>query len=57
MHEILGQTRTGQSSSEQRARSGNAELLAIGIEETGDEAMRERWLQPLLDGKMRSAVS
>src|SRR6185437_3776988 len=37
--------------------SGNAELLAVGIEETGDEEMRTKWLQPLLDGELRSAFS
>ena len=29
----------------------------MGIEETGDEAMRAKWLQPLLDGELRSAFS
>jgi len=37
--------------------SGNAELLAVGIEQTGREDQREQWLQPLLDGKLRSAFS
>ncbi len=37
--------------------SGNAELLALGIEATGREDQRERWLQPLLDGELRSAFS
>ncbi|HZU79355.1 MAG TPA: acyl-CoA dehydrogenase family protein [Acidimicrobiales bacterium] len=37
--------------------SGNAELLAIGIEESGRTEQRERWLQPLLDGRLRSAFS
>jgi acyl-CoA dehydrogenase len=58
MHEILGQTPYGPVVFGNNAPdSGNAELLAIGIEETGDEAMREQWLQPLLEGKMRSAFS
>ncbi|HLI72566.1 MAG TPA: acyl-CoA dehydrogenase family protein [Acidimicrobiales bacterium] len=37
--------------------SGNAELLALGIEATGREDQRARWLQPLLDGELRSAFS
>ncbi len=37
--------------------SGNAELLAIGIEQSGREEHREQWLEPLLDGRMRSAFS
>ncbi|HEX3980916.1 MAG TPA: acyl-CoA dehydrogenase family protein, partial [Acidimicrobiales bacterium] len=37
--------------------SGNAELLAIGIEASGREEQRERWLLPLLDGRMRSGFS
>ena len=46
MHEILGQTPYGPVVFGNNAPdSGNAELLAIGIEETGDEAMREQWLQ------------
>jgi len=31
--------------------------LAIGIEQSGREDHRERWLQPLLDGTLRSAFS
>ena len=30
--------------------SGNAELLAAGMEMTGRDDIRERWLEPLLDG-------
>jgi len=37
--------------------SGNAELLAVGIEETGREDQRSQWLEPLLEGKLRSAFS
>jgi acyl-CoA dehydrogenase len=37
--------------------SGNAELLAVGIEQSGREDHRQQWLQPLLDGKLRSAFS
>ncbi|HXW33279.1 MAG TPA: acyl-CoA dehydrogenase family protein, partial [Acidimicrobiales bacterium] len=37
--------------------SGNAELLAVGIEESGREDQRARWLEPLLAGDLRSAFS
>jgi len=37
--------------------SGNAELLAVGIEETGRQDQRSQWLEPLLEGKLRSAFS
>ncbi|HTU36478.1 MAG TPA: acyl-CoA dehydrogenase family protein [Acidimicrobiales bacterium] len=58
MHEILGQSPLAPVVFGNNAPdSGNAELLAVGIEATGDEAMRERWLQPLLDGSLRSAFS
>ena len=58
MHEILGQTPLGPVVFGNNAPdSGNAELLAIGIEETGRQDHREQWLQPLLDGKLRSAFS
>jgi acyl-CoA dehydrogenase len=58
MHEILGQSPLGPVVFGNNAPdSGNAELLAIGIEETGREDQREQWLQPLLDGKLRSAFS
>ncbi len=58
MHEILGQTPLGPVVFGNNAPdSGNAELLAIGIESTGREDQREQWLQPLLDGKLRSAFS
>ncbi|MGH9006849.1 MAG: acyl-CoA dehydrogenase family protein, partial [Acidimicrobiales bacterium] len=58
MHEILGQTPYGPVVFGNNAPdSGNAELLAIGIEETGRDDQREQWLQPLLDGRMRSAFS
>ncbi len=58
MHEVLGQSPLapvvfGNSAPD----SGNAELLAVGIETTGDEEMRRQWLQPLLDGELRSAFS
>jgi acyl-CoA dehydrogenase len=58
MHEILGQTPLGPVVFGNNAPdSGNAELLAIGIESTGRADQREQWLQPLLDGKLRSAFS
>ena len=51
MHEILGQTPYGPVVFGNNAPdSGNAELLAIGIESSGRDEQRERWLQPLLDG-------
>ena len=58
MHEILGQSPYGPLVFGNNAPdSGNAELLAVGMEMTGREDIRERWLQPLLDGKMRSGFS
>src|SRR5579875_838592 len=58
MHEILGQSPLGPVVFGNNAPdSGNAELLAIGIEETGREDQRSQWLEPLLDGRLRSAFS
>ena len=58
MHEILGQTPYGPVVFGNNAPdSGNAELLAVGIAATGREDQRAEWLQPLLDGKLRSAFS
>jgi acyl-CoA dehydrogenase len=58
MHEILGQSPYAPVVFGNNAPdSGNAELLAIGIEATGRHDQREQWLQPLLDGKLRSAFS
>ncbi len=58
MHEVLGQTPYGPVVFGNNAPdSGNAELLAIGIEASGREDQRERWLLPLLDGRMRSGFS
>ena len=58
MHEILGQTPYGPVVFGNNAPdSGNAELLAIGISNSGNEEQRRRWLQPLLDGDLRSAFS
>jgi acyl-CoA dehydrogenase len=58
MHEILGQSPLAPLVFGNNAPdSGNAELLAIGTKTTGREDQRERWLRPLLDGRMRSAFS
>jgi acyl-CoA dehydrogenase len=58
MHEILGQSPLAPVVFGNNAPdSGNAELLAVGIEATGNEEQRRRWLQPLLDGDLRSAFS
>jgi acyl-CoA dehydrogenase len=59
MHEVLGKSPLAPFVFGNNAPdSGNAELIAVGIEENpSKEWQRERWLQPLLDGKMRSAFS
>jgi acyl-CoA dehydrogenase len=58
MHEILGQSGLGPVVFGNNAPdSGNAELLAVGMEMTGRHDIRERWMQPLLDGKIRSGFS
>ena len=58
MHEILGQTPYGPVAFGNNAPdSGNAELLAIGIENSGRQEQRAMWLQPLLDGTIRSGFS
>jgi len=58
MHEILGQTPYGPLIFGNNAPdSGNAELLAAGMEMTDREDIRERWLEPLLNGTMRSGFS
>ncbi len=54
MHEILGATPYGPSIFGNNAPdSGNAELIAVG----GTDAQREKWMQPLLEGKIRSCFS
>jgi acyl-CoA dehydrogenase len=54
MHEILGQCAYAPSIfGNQAPDSGNAELIAVG----GTDEQKERWMQPLLDGKLRSAFS
>ena len=59
MHEILGQSPIAPFVFGNNAPdSGNAELLAVGIESNPAGAwQRERWLQPLLDSQIRSAFS
>lgn len=58
MHEILGQSMYGPVVFGNNAPdSGNAELLAAGMEMTGREDIRERWLAPLLSGSIRSGFS
>src|SRR5437660_3510332 len=54
MHEILGSSIFAPSIfGNQAPDSGNAELIAIG----GNEEQKQRWLWPLLEGKLRSAFS
>jgi acyl-CoA dehydrogenase len=54
MHEILGRSGPAPAIFGNNAPdSGNAELIAIG----GNAAQKEKWLMPLLDGKLRSAFS
>jgi len=58
MHEILGMSRLAPVVFGNNAPdSGNAELIAIGIEQSGREDHRDKWLKPLLDGDARSAFS
>jgi acyl-CoA dehydrogenase len=58
MHEILGQSFIAPIVFGNNAPdSGNAELIAIGIQMSGREEHREQWLNPLLEGKLRSAFS
>jgi acyl-CoA dehydrogenase len=58
LHEILGRSPYGPLAFGNHAPdAGNAELLAIGIESSGREEQRARWLDPLLDGRLRSAFS
>jgi len=58
MHEILGQSMYAPVVFGNNAPdSGNAELLAAGMEMTGREDIRERWLAPLLSGSIRSGFS
>jgi acyl-CoA dehydrogenase len=54
MHEILGRCAYAPAVFGNNAPdSGNAELLALG----GTEEQKQRWVHPLLDGKLRSSFS
>ena len=58
MHEILGRSFISPLVFGNNAPdSGNAELIAIGIAETGREDQRESWLNPLLRGDKHSGFS
>jgi acyl-CoA dehydrogenase len=58
MHEVLGQCALAPFVFGNNAPdSGNAELIAVGIESSGREEQRDRWLTPLLAGELRSAFS
>ena len=58
MHEILGQSIYGPLVFGNNAPdSGNAELLALGIKQSGREWHREKWLTPLLNGELRSGFA
>src|SRR5438874_9936663 len=55
MHEILGQCGFAPMVFGNNAPdSGNAELIALG---SNSQAQKDRWLYPLLDGRLRSAFS
>ena len=55
MHEILGQTALAPMVFGNNAPdSGNAELLAVGSK---SDEQKDKWLFPLLDGRLRSAFS
>ena len=54
MHEILGQCAYAPAVFGNNAPdSGNAELLALGA----NDEQKKRWMEPLLDGRLRSAFS
>jgi acyl-CoA dehydrogenase len=54
IHEILGRSAHAPAVFGNNAPdSGNAELLALG----GDEDQKNRWMRPLLEGRLRSAFS
>jgi acyl-CoA dehydrogenase len=58
MHEILGQSVFGPLVFGNNAPdSGNAELLALGIRDSGADWQAERWLKPLLAGELRSGFA
>jgi acyl-CoA dehydrogenase len=58
LHEVLGRTFLAPTVFGNNAPdSGNAELLAVGIEESGRHEQRSTYLEPLLDGRLKSAFS
>ena len=58
IHEILGQSPYGPVVFGSNAPdSGNAELLAVGMEMSGRTEHRAQWLEPLLAGSLRSGFS
>ncbi len=58
LHEVIGQSAYGPVVFGNNAPdSGNAELLALGIEASGRTEHKERWLDPLLAGEIRSGFS
>jgi acyl-CoA dehydrogenase len=58
LHEVLGRCHLAPFVFGNNAPdSGNAELLALGIEASGREDQRPRWLTPLLEGRLRSGFS
>ncbi|MDQ3757411.1 MAG: acyl-CoA dehydrogenase family protein [Actinomycetota bacterium] len=58
MHEILGQSIYAPFVFGNNAPdSGNAEIIAHGMKSSGREEHRTKWLEPLLEGKIRSAFS
>jgi len=58
MHEILGQSIYGPLVFGNNAPdSGNAELLALGTKQSGKMWQREKWLEPLLAGELRSGFA
>lgn len=58
MHEILGMSPYAPFVFGNNAPdSGNGELLAIGIESSGNESQKQKWLTPLLEGKTHSGFS
>jgi acyl-CoA dehydrogenase len=58
MHEILGQSPYAPLVFGNNAPdSGNAELLAVGIEMADRDDHRTKWLEPLLNGTLRSGFS
>jgi acyl-CoA dehydrogenase len=58
MHEILGQTPYGPLVFGNNAPdSGNAELIGVGLEMADRDNHRTKWLEPLLNGTLRSGFS